>query len=135
LAQVQEAADRWISLRPGEKLGTSTYDDVTAGITLSSVASELQLGAALSKTPPTTVAGQPVIGVQAPAPASDGLAKAKLVLYVTDNPALRPVRYELVGGGSTKNEISFSQWSEKLSLTVPADAIPASSLEAPTSFI
>jgi hypothetical protein len=130
LAQAEQAAGRWISLHPGEKLGLSTYDDVTAGITLSSVASELQLSGTLSKSPPTTVAGRPAIGVQAPLPASDGLPKAKLVLYVTDDSALRPLRYELVGGGSTQNEISFSRWGEKLSLAAPANAIPASSITA-----
>ena len=123
-----QAAGRWISLRPGEKLGTSTYDDVTGGITLSSVATELQVGNPLSKTAPATVAGQPVIGVQAPLPASNGLRGAKTVLYVTDDAALRPVRYELVGGGSTQDTISFSRWGEKLSLTAPANAVPASSL-------
>ena len=103
LSQAEQAAGQWISLRPGEELGTSTYDDVTAGITLASVATELQVGSPLSKTAPATAAGQQVIGVQAPLPASDGLPGAKMVLYVTDNPALRPVRYELVGGGSTTN--------------------------------
>jgi hypothetical protein len=130
LAQAEQAAGRWISLRTGEKLGASTYDDVTAGITLPSVATELKVGSPLSKTAPATVAGQPVIGVQAPLPASDGLPGAKLVLYVTDDSALRPVRYELVGGGSTQNTISFSRWGERLSLTAPPNAIPASSLTA-----
>jgi hypothetical protein len=130
LAQAEQAAGRWISLRPGEKIGTNTYDDVTAGITLSSVATELQVGSPLSKTAPATVAGQPVIGVQAPLTASDGLHGPRTVLYVTDTPALRPVRYELVGDGSTKNEISFSRWGERLKLTAPANAVPASSLSA-----
>ena len=128
LAQAEQAAGQWISLRPGEKLGTNSYDDVTAGITLSSVATELQVGSPLSKTPPASVAGQPVIGVQAPVPASDGLRGAKTVLYVTNDRVLRPVRYELVGGGSTQNTISFSRWGEKLRLTAPANAVPASSL-------
>jgi hypothetical protein len=122
-----QAAGRWISLRPGDTLGASTYDDVTAGITLSSVAQELQFGGQLAKAAPATVAGQPVIGVQAPLPADDGLPGAKTVLYVTENSAVRPVRYELVGGGSTTNELSFSQWGERLVLTRPANAIPASS--------
>jgi hypothetical protein len=127
-SQAVQAAGRWVSLRPGQKLGTNTYDDVTAGITVSSVASELQLGAPLTKAPPTTIAGLPVIGVQSPLPASAKLPGAKMVLYVTDDSALRPVRYELVGGGSTQNVFSFSRWGEKLSLTAPANAIPASSL-------
>ena len=130
LSQAERAAGRWISLHPGEKLGASTYDDVTAGITLASVATELEVGRPLSKTAPATVAGQPVIGVQAPLPASDGLPGAKLVLYVTDDSALRPVRYELVGAGSTQNTISFSRWGERLSLTAPPNAVPASSVMA-----
>jgi hypothetical protein len=130
LAQAERAAGQWISLRPGEELGMSSYDDVTAGITLSSVATELQVGSPLSTTAPATVAGQPVTGVQAPLPASDNLPRAKTVLYVTDNAALRPVRYELVGGGSTTDEISFSRWGERLDLAAPPDAIPASSLTA-----
>ncbi len=133
LQQAMQDGGKWISLRPGEKLGTNTYDDVTAGITLSSVAQELQFGGHLTKASPATVAGQPVIGVQAPLPASDGLpAGAKVVLYVTDNAALRPVRYELVGGGGTTNEFSFSHWGEKLTLTAPANAIPASSIGSGT---
>jgi hypothetical protein len=130
LQQAEQAAGRWISLRPGETLGASTYDDVTAGITLSSVAQELQFSGTPTKAAPATIAGQPVIGVQAPLPASDSLPGARLVLYVTDNAALRPVRYELVGGGSTTNELSFSQWGEKLTLTPPANAIPASAISA-----
>ena len=66
--QADQAAGQWISLRPGEKLGTSTYDDVTAGITLSSVATELEPNGIPSLAAPATVAGQPVIGVQAPLP-------------------------------------------------------------------
>ena len=135
LPQAERAAGQWISLHPGEKLGASTYDDVTAGITLNSVATELEVGRPLSKTAPATVAGQPVIGVQAPLPASDGLPGAKLVLYMTDDSALRPVRYELVGAGSTQNTISFSRWGERLSLTAPPNAIPASSAMATTTIV
>lgn len=135
LAQAERAAGQWISLRPGEKLGANTYDDVTAGITLASVATELEVGRPLSKTAPATVAGQPVIGVQAPLPASDGLPGAKQVLYMTDDSALRPVRYELVGAGSTQNTISFSRWGERLSLTAPPNAIPASSAMASTVIV
>lgn len=125
--QTAQAAGRWVSVRSGDTLGASTYDDITAGITLSSVARELQFGGHLTKAAPATVAGQPVIGVQAPVPADDGLPGAKMVLYVTNDAALRPVRYELVGGGSTTNQLSFSRWGEKLTLTPPANTIPASS--------
>lgn len=127
-AQADQAAGQWVSVRPGEKLGTSTYDDVTAGITLSSIAQQMEVSGVLSKTAPTTVDGQAVIGVLAPLPASDGLPGAKLLLYVTDNAALRPVREELVGGGSTTNTVTFSRWGKRVRLTAPANAIPASSI-------
>jgi hypothetical protein len=135
LQQADQAAGQWISVRQGEKIGASTYDDITAGITLSSVATELQFGGHLTKAAPAMVAGRPVIGVQAPLPANDGLAGAKMVLYVTDNAALRPVRYELVGGGSTTNELSFSQWGERLTLTPPANSVPASSVTSGSTLI
>jgi hypothetical protein len=127
-AQAEQAAGQWVSLRPGEKLGLSTYDDVTAGITLSSIAQQMEVSGVLSKTAPTTVDGQAVIGVLAPLPASDGLPGAKLLLYVTDNAALRPVREELVGGGSTTNTVTFSRWGKRVRLTAPPNAIPASSI-------
>jgi hypothetical protein len=107
----------------------STYDDVTAGITLSSVAQEVQLTGPLTKTAPATVGGGPVIGVEATPPAADDMpAGAKMVLYITEHSPLRPVQSELVGDGSTKSEISFSQWGETLHLTAPANAVPASTI-------
>jgi hypothetical protein len=128
-AQAEQAAGQWISLQPGEKLGMSTYDDVTAGITLSSVAQEVQLTGPLTKTAPATVAGGPVIGVEATPPAADDMpAGAKMVLYITEHSPLRPVQSELVGDGSTKSETSFSQWGETLHLTAPANAVPASTI-------
>ena len=128
-AQAAQAAGQWISLQPGEKLGMSTYDDVTAGITLSSVAQEVQLTGPLTKTAPATVAGGPAIGVEATPPAADDMpAGAKMLLYITEHSPLRPVQSELVGGGSTKSETSFSQWGETLHLTAPANAVPASTI-------
>lgn len=130
----EQVAGRWIELRAGEKLGESTYDDVTAGITLSSVASELTLSGTLTAAKPTTIDGQPVDGVQAPAPASDKLpAGARNVLYVTDNSLHRPVVLEVQGGGDYTNEMSFSQWGEQVSLTAPTTTIPASQITPVTS--
>jgi hypothetical protein len=132
--QAKQAAGRWIALRPGDKLGASTYDDVTAGITVSSVADELTLSGALTPTAPATVNGQPVSGVQAPMPASDQLpAAARNVLYVTDNSLHRPVVLEVQGGGSYKYQMSFSQWGEALHLTAPANPVPASAITPATS--
>jgi len=133
-AQAGQFAGQWIALRPGDKLGSSTYDDVTAGITLSSVASELEQSGTLTLSPAATVAGQRVLGVQAPLPASDQLpATARNVLYVTDNALLRPVESEVTGAGSYKYDMTFTRWGETLHLSAPANAIPASDVTPATS--
>jgi len=126
-AQAEQNADQWIKLSAGEKIGTSTYDDVTAGITLSSVADELALAGTLKPAKPSTVDGQPVTGVEAPMPASAKLpASARNVLYATDNSLHRPVVLEVLDAGSYKYLMSFSQWGEAVHLTAPANSIPAS---------
>ena len=52
--QSEQYAGKWIEIRPGEKLGESSYDDITAGITLQSVAStDLAEGSPLSLVKPT----------------------------------------------------------------------------------
>ena len=133
-AQADQFAGQWIALRPGDKLGSSTYDDVTAGITLSSVASELAESGTLTLSPPATVAGQRVLGVRAPLPASDQLpATARNVLYVTDNALLRPVESEVTGAGSYKYDMTFTRWGETVHLSAPANAIPASDVTPATS--
>lgn len=122
----QQFAGKWIALRPGDKLGASTYDDITGGITLSSVASELELTAPRLAAP-ATVAGQRVVGVHGSPPASDQFpATARGVLYVTDNSLLRPVLSEVTDASSDSDKVSFSHWGETVHLTAPANAIPAS---------
>ena len=127
-------ADQWIALRPGEKLGLSTYDDVTAGITLSSVATELGQNGTPTLAAPAIVAGQRVVGVQVPLPAGQQLpATARDVLYITDNSLLRPVLSAVTNAGSFKYQMSFSHWGETLHLTAPANAVPASSVTPASS--
>jgi len=126
-AQAEQVAGQWIKLLPGENIGASTYDDVTAGITLSSVADELTPTATAKTAQPSTMAGQPVTGVEWPMPASAKLpASARNVLYATDNSLHRPVVLEVTGAGSYKYQMSFSQWGETVHLTAPANSIPAS---------
>ena len=127
-------AGQWIALRPGEKLGLSTYDDVTAGITLSSVATELGQNGPPTLAAPAIVAGQRVVGVQVPLPAGQQLpGTARDVLYITDNSLLRPVLSEVTNAGSYKYQMSFSHWGETLNLTAPANAVPASSVTPASS--
>ena len=132
--QADQFAGQWIALRPGEKLGLSTYDDVTAGITLSSVATELEPSGTSTLAAPATVAGQRVVGVQTRLPAASKLpAAARNVLYMTDNSLLRPVLSEVTNAGSYKYQVSFSHWGETLHLTAPANAVPASSVTPASS--
>jgi hypothetical protein len=131
--QAAQFAGRWIALRRGDKLGMSSYDDVTSGITLSSVATELEPTGTPKLAAPTTIAGQRVAAVQAPAQVSGLTSKATEMLYITDNSLLRPVLSEVVAGSSYKFGVSFSHWGEKLHLTAPANAIPASSVTPASS--
>jgi len=125
-SEAQSEAGRWISISPGEELGQDTYDDVVDGITLSSVATELSMAGPLTLTGPTTVDGQRAIAVQGHAPASMQLpASARVTLYVAASDA-RPLRYEVSGVSGYENEITFSDWGEKLTLTSPSGALPAS---------
>jgi hypothetical protein len=132
--QADQFAGQWIALRPGDKLGASTYADVTAGITLSSVATELAPSGTPTLAAPATVAGQRVVGVQTPLRAGSQLpATARNVLYMTDNSLLRPVLSEVTNAGSYKYQVSFSHWGEALHLTAPANAVPASSVTPASS--
>jgi len=129
-AEADQFAGQWIALRPGDKLGLSAYDDVTAGITLSSVATELKPSTGTATmAAPATIAGQRVLGVQVPLPTSSQLpAGARDMLYMTDNSLLRPVQSEITNAGSYKYQMSFSHWGEAVHLTAPANAIPSTSV-------
>src|SRR5262249_30350836 len=94
--QAEQFAGQWIAVRRGEKLGQTTYGDLTAGITLSSVASELAPASTPKLAPPSTVNGQRVVAVQAPAQVSGLASKATETLDVTDNSLLRPVLVKVV---------------------------------------
>jgi hypothetical protein len=125
-SEAQSEAGSWISIRPGEELGTNSYDDVVDGITLSSVATELTITGPLTLTAPTTVAGQRAIGVQGRAPASMQLpSTARVTLYVATSDA-RPLRYQVSGVSGDTDQITFSDWGESLHLATPSSAIPAS---------
>lgn len=134
-AQAEEFAGQWIALRPGNKLGTNTYADVTDGITLSSVAGELAPSGTPSLAAPTTIGGQRVLAVKAPLPSgAQAPAGALGVLYVTNDARLRPVQEDAVHAGSYKYQVSFSRWGEPVHLAAPSNSIPATDV-TPTSTI
>jgi hypothetical protein len=130
-AQAPTLAGKWLSFSPGDTLGTTTYSSLVAGITLSSVASEIGLSGPDTVAGPETVNGQSVLAITSPVPASQKLpSSARITLYVTASGS-RPVTEKLSGAGGQENEFSFSHWGESLHLTVPSDALPVSSLGAP----
>ncbi|HEY1667431.1 MAG TPA: hypothetical protein VGG54_17235 [Trebonia sp.] len=129
-SQAKQFARKWIAVRPGDTLGTSSYADVTAGITLSSVATELKpSGGPATLAAPAVINGQRVVGVQAPLPATSQFpAAARDVLYMTDDSLLRPVLSEITNADGYTYQMSFSRWGETLPLTAPANTVPASSV-------
>jgi hypothetical protein len=125
-------AGQWIAVRPGQQLGQNRYDDITGGITLSSVASQVTPTGPLTLTGPATIAGQQAIGVQGRAPASMRLpSTARATLYVATSDA-RPLRYQVSGVSGYTDQITFSDWGQTVELVVPPDPIPATAAQVPT---
>jgi hypothetical protein len=123
LSQAQSLAGQWIAVHPGQELGGSSYADIIAGITLSSVASEIALDAPLTLTAPATVAGQRAIGVQGHPPASEQLpASARVTLDVTAAGS-RPLRETVVASGGFTSTTTFSDWGESVPLSAPQHPI------------
>jgi hypothetical protein len=119
LSQAESLAGEWIAIHPGQDLGGSSYADIVAGITLSSVASEIALDAPLTQTAPATVAGQRAIGVQGGVPASEQLpASARATLDVAAAGS-RPLRETIVANGGYKTTTTFSDWGESVPLSPP----------------
>ena len=128
LSQAQSLAGQWIAVHPGQELGASSYADIVAGITLSSVASEIALDAPLTLTAPATVAGQRAIGVQGRAPASEQLPASARVTLDVAAAGSRPLRETVVASGGFTSTTTFSDWGESVSLSPPQHPIaPAAS--------
>jgi len=130
--QAHLEAGQWMAVRAGQQLGANDYDEITSGITLSSVASQVTPTGPLTLTAPATIAGQQAIGVQGHAPASMQLpGTARVTLYVAASDA-RPLRYQVSGVSGYENEITFSNWGQSVELVVPPDPTPVSELRIPT---
>ena len=119
LSQAQSLAGQWIAVHPGQKLGASSYADIVAGITLSSVASEIALAAPLTLAAPATVAGQRIIVVQGRVPASQQPPASARVTLDVAGAGSRPLRETVVASGGYTSTITFSDWGESLSLSPP----------------
>jgi hypothetical protein len=130
--QAQQFADQWIEVRPGQKLGSLTFSDVTEVLSLPSIASVFTLSGTPSLVKPTTIGGQPVDGLLGtPAPGAFS-APATFVLYVADGPQRVPVHLSVQGKGYSY-QMTFSHWHEAVQLTAPTGAIPATDVRPPSS--
>jgi hypothetical protein len=117
-------AGRWISFKRGQ----AGYQQVTAGVTVSGLISELRLGGPLSKLPAATVDGTAVVRILGTPPASDGVpAGTKATLEIAASGRPLPVGSE-AAAGSEKLDITFSRWGETLLLSVPTGVISSSEL-------
>jgi hypothetical protein len=123
LSQAQSLAGRWIAVHPGQELGGSSYADIIAGITLSSVASEITPAAPLTLTAPATVAGQRVIGVLGRAPASEQPPASARVTLDVAAAGSRPLRETVVASGGYKSTTTFSDWGESIPLSPPQHSV------------
>ncbi len=123
LSQAQSLAGQWIAVHPGQELGASSYADIVAGITLSSVASEIALDAPLTLTAPATVAGQRAIGVQGRVPASEQLPASARVTLDVAAAGSRPLRETVVASGGFTSTTTFSDWGESVPLSPPQHPI------------
>jgi hypothetical protein len=126
-ATAVQLAGRWISFTSG----APGYQQVVSGVTTSAVLTEINPVGTLSKTAPTTVDGQSVVGVRGPAPAGDGMpAGSDVTVYVAAKGRPLPVSC-LEGSGKDETHITLSRWGEPVSVAVPQSAIPVPASSAP----
>ncbi len=78
------------------------------------------------------MAGRRVVGVRGQPSGAQLPPSSKEVLYLTDDARLRPVLSEQTATG-VKSAISFSEWGERLTLTAPKGAVPASTITPASS--
>jgi hypothetical protein len=124
-AAATRLVNRWISFRPGD----TGYRQVTSGVTLAGLASELELTGPLTIKAPGTVVGQSVVGVHGAVPASVGApAGSKATLYVAASGRALPVSYQIDRADSLRLTVTFSRWGEPVHLTAPPRAIPVTSI-------
>jgi hypothetical protein len=123
-ALARRYAGRWISFQPGG-MG---YQRVVSGVTIGSVADELELTGEVTETGASTVAGQAVRGLSGGSPVAwNAPAGITAKLYVAAGGKPLPVLFE--GGVAPSLErVTFSHWGEPLKVTAPTSVLPSSVL-------
>jgi hypothetical protein len=123
-AIAKRVGNRWVSVPSS----TGAYATVSAAATLSSALADITPSGQLTTTAPTTIAGQAVVGIRGRPPASlrqTGTA----TIYVTRSSHPLPVYVTITLANAAGTVTStLSNWGERVAITAPANAIPASRL-------
>ncbi|HUA31561.1 MAG TPA: hypothetical protein VMC03_21960 [Streptosporangiaceae bacterium] len=114
-------ARKWVVFRPRDP----GYQKVVPGMTLDSFLSEVIPNGPLTKTKPTTIDGQAVIGVRAKAPASADMPPGTTdTVYVAATG--KPLPVECVEAISTGDVIvTFTGWGQQMAVKKPVHTVPA----------
>jgi hypothetical protein len=127
-SEASRYAGMWISVSPSD----SIYVPLAESVTLSGVIGQLLPTAPLSEQGPTTVDGQPVLGVRGglPGQLQPGVSGWAVLWVDTGRPAL-PVAFSGEATKGTQRLVAtalLSRWGEKLDLSAPPGATPWSSI-------
>jgi len=114
-------AGRWILVPHSD----GSYSTIAAGVTFASAIGELRLSAPLTRLPNTTIAGTRVIALRGKSSTAPGSVAATLYARAAGPPL--PVR-EVAKAGTTRAVVTFSRWNEPVRLSVPAAAVPISTV-------
>jgi len=116
------AVGKWVSFQPTDR----GYSAIVAGVTLSSVVSQLlQFPGALTVGQPTVVNGQPVVPITGQARLDGRTIKAVLDVTRTAHPLPVEVNASSTGASQT---VTFSNWGSAATITAPSGATPAKGL-------
>ncbi len=118
-------ANKWIVFPPSSK----SFSQISGEFTLHGAVTDISLGDPLSLGGSSTVDQTPALVVKGTT--SSGQTGSPAQLYVARGPTHLPVRF-VVRDPSAKSkdygQLDFSRWGEKISVPVPAKAIPSSSV-------
>jgi hypothetical protein len=131
--EAEQYAGQWISLKHGQKIGQGEYADVTAGISLPSIAASMAMAAPAKLAQPGKVNGQATVAVQGKLTDKLLPSGTRGTAYAADNATLRPRQFNITEPGHIKTRYNFSKWHEKVHLTAPKGAIPATVLTSAKS--
>ncbi len=123
----QQVAGKWLSLDASDP----NYSAVTASVTLNSDFSNLVVGP-FTRGQVTTVAGQQAIPLFGHSPVQAGSPSVPTTLYVTATGKVLPIGYQASYQGTTET-VNWSAWGRTVSLAVPPNPIPESSITTQSS--